>query len=791
MPNPPTRAHAARRATDAELANAIRVLAMDAVESAKSGHPGMPMGMAEIAVALWKGRLSHNPANPRWLDRDRFVLSNGHGSMLLYALLYLTGYDLPLAEVRRFRQLHSKTPGHPETGLTPGVETTTGPLSQGLANAVGMALAERLLAATFNRPGHTIVDHRTWAFAGDGCLMEGLSHEACSLAGTLGLSKLVVVYDDNGISIDGAVEGWFTDDTPARFEAYGWDVVRGVDGHDVDAVRDALAIAVREHARPTLVCCRTVIGKGAPTKAGSADSHGAALGEKEVAATREAIGWPHAPFEIPEHVRATWDEREAGARHEAAWEARFAAYRAAHPELAAELTRRMAGELPADFAARARAFVDAQASKSESVATRKASQQAIEALAPHLPEMIGGSADLTGSVFTDWSGSVPASRDGPGNYVNYGVREFAMVAIGNGLALHGGFLPYAGTFLVFSDYARNAVRMAALMKLRHVLVFTHDSIGLGEDGPTHQAIEQASSLRLVPGLDVWRPCDTVETAVAWSAAIARRDGPSALLLSRQSVAFATRDARALAEVARGGYVLADFPDASPRRAVVVGTGSEVPLALAARAALVAEGIAVRVVSMPCTSVFDRQDRDYRASVLPAGVPRVAVEAGVTDYWRKYVGAADDPRAAVVGIDRFGESAPAGVLFRHFGFTAENVADVVRRVSAALSPPVATLTPAGGTSATAPVRPAVRDGAPAIARVRLAAPGATAPLTWVIADYRSARACYRALGAGPLVEQPFHQVGTDLDEAGYGVRDLDRPTAARGGGAVPHRIGSER
>ncbi len=682
MPKSTTGAGTSPRATDAELANAIRALAMDAVEAAKSGHPGMPMGMAEIAVALWQDRLAHNPANPAWPDRDRFVLSNGHGSMLLYALLHLTGYDLPLAELRQFRQLHSKTPGHPEAGLTPGVETTTGPLSQGLANAVGMALAEKLLAATYNRPGHTIVDHRTWVFAGDGCLMEGLSHEVCSLAGTLGLSKLVLVYDDNGISIDGPVAGWFTDDTPARFAAYGWNVIRGVDGHDVAAVRRALASAAREEARPTLVCCRTVIGKGAPTKAGSAESHGAALGEKEVAATRAALGWPHAPFEIPDHVRAAWDGREAGTRREAAWQARFAAYRAAHPALAAEFTRRMAGELPADFAALARAFVAAQAARGETVATRKASQQAIEALAPHLPELVGGSADLTGSVFTNWSGSVAVSRDAPGNYVNYGVREFAMVAIGNGLALHGGFLPYAGTFLVFSDYARNAVRMAALMKIRHVLVFTHDSIGLGEDGPTHQAVEHASSLRLIPGLDVWRPCDTVETAVAWSAAIARRDGPSALLLSRQNVAFAQRDGAAQDGVGRGGYVLADFPDARPRRAVVIATGSEVPLALAARTALAAEGIAVRVVSMPCTSVFDRQDRDYRAGVLPAGVPRVAVEAGVSDFWRKYVGAADDPRAGVVGIDRFGESAPAGVLFRHFGFTAENVADVVRRVSGA-------------------------------------------------------------------------------------------------------------
>ena len=671
-----------RPVTDTDLANALRALAMDAVEAAKSGHPGMPMGMAEIAVALWTRHLSHSPANPAWPDRDRFVLSNGHGSMLQYALAHLAGYGLPMDELRRFRQLGSKTPGHPEVGVAPGVETTTGPLGQGLANAVGMALAEKLLAAQFNREGHAIVDHRTWAFAGDGCLMEGISHEACSLAGTWGLSKLVVFYDDNGISIDGEVAGWFTDDTPKRFEAYGWNVIRAVDGHDVEAVHRAIEAAKRERDRPTLICCRTVIGKGSPSKAGSADCHGAALGEKEVAATRAAIGWPHAPFAIPEAIARAWDQRDAGIKREAAWQARFAAYKAAHPGLAAEFVRRGAGDLPRDFARAAAEFVRAQDDKGETIATRKASQQAIEAFGKLLPELIGGSADLTGSVFTNWSGSKAVSAREAGNYVNYGVREFAMYAIGNGLALHGGFLPYAGTFLVFSDYARNALRMAALMRLRHVFVLTHDSIGLGEDGPTHQPVEHASSLRLIPGLDVWRPCDTVETAVAWTQAVARRDGPSALLLSRQNVAFAKRDGDALAAIARGGYVLADFPLAGKRRAIAIATGSEVPLALAAREALAAEGLAVRVVSMPCTQRFDAQDAAYRASVLPLGVPRVAVEAGVTACWRKYVGAADDPRAAVVGIDCFGESAPAGALFKHFGITAERVAEALRGVSAA-------------------------------------------------------------------------------------------------------------
>jgi transketolase len=672
---------ASARASDSQLANAIRALAMDAVEAAKSGHPGMPMGMAEIAVALWTRHLSHNPSNASWANRDRFVVSNGHGSMLLYALLHLAGYDLPIGELKNFRQLHSKTPGHPEFGATPGVETTTGPLGQGLANAVGMALAEKLLAAEFNRPGHPVVDHRTYVFVGDGCLMEGISHEACSLAGTLGLGKLMVIYDDNGISIDGETKGWFTDDTPRRFEAYGWNVVRNVDGHDIAAVDAAIREAQRVADRPSLVCCKTVIGKGAPTKAGTADVHGSALGEKEVAAARAALGWTHAPFVIPDAVYAGWNARERGASAEEAWAQRYARYRAAHPELAAEFTRRMHGELPAAWSETAQAFAQAQNTKAEVVATRKASQLAIEAYAKALPELIGGSADLTWSVLTHWSGSKPVTRDTAGNYLHFGVREFAMCGIANGIALHGGLIPYMGTFLTFSDYARNALRMAAMMKLRSIFVFTHDSIGLGEDGPTHQSVEHAASLRLVPNMDVWRPCDTVETAVAWAAAIERKGGPSCLLFTRQNVPFQKRDAAQIAAIRRGGYVLADWSGAGAKRAVIIATGSEVGLAMGAREALAAEGIAARVVSMPCTSAFDRQDAAYRASVLPPGVPRIAVEAGATDGWRKYVGAVDDPRAAVVGIDTFGESAPAGVLFKHFGFTVENVAATVKRVVA--------------------------------------------------------------------------------------------------------------
>jgi len=668
-------------APDSQLANAIRALAMDAVEAAKSGHPGMPMGMAEIAVALWNRHLSHNPANPRWANRDRFVVSNGHGSMLLYALLHLTGYDLPLEELKRFRQLHSKTPGHPEFGATPGVETTTGPLGQGLANAIGMALAEKLLAAEFNRPGHAIVDHRTYVFVGDGCLMEGISHEACSLAGTLGLGKLIAIYDDNGISIDGETRGWFTDDTGKRFEAYGWNVVRNVDGHDVDAVDAAIRRARQVTDRPSLICCKTVIGRGAPHKAGTAEAHGAPLGEKEVALARVALGWTHAPFEIPASIYAGWTARERGAFAEQAWADRYAQYRSAYPELAADFTRRMHGELPVAWGETASAFAQAQAEKGETVATRKASQQAIEAFAKTLPELIGGSADLTGSVLTDWSGSRTVARDAAGNYIHFGVREFAMCAIANGLALHGGLIPYMGTFLTFSDYARNALRMAALMKLRSIFVFTHDSIGLGEDGPTHQPVEHAASLRLVPNMDVWRPCDTVEAAVAWAAAIERRDGPSCLLFTRQNTPFQKRDARQIADIRRGGYVLADWDRTAAKRAVIIATGSEVGLAMGARESLAADGISVAVVSMPCTSAFDRQDAAYRASVLPPGIPRVAVEAGSTDGWRKYVGAADDRRGAVIGLDAFGESAPAGALFRHFGFTVENVATTVKRVVA--------------------------------------------------------------------------------------------------------------
>ena len=664
-------------AREVGMANAIRALAMDAVEKAKSGHPGMPMGMAEIAVALWDRHLRHDPADPHWPDRDRFLLSNGHGSMLQYALLHLTGYDLPIGEIERFRQLHSKTPGHPEVGVTPGVETTTGPLGQGLANAVGMALAERLLAAEFNREGHVIVDHHTYVTCGDGCLMEGISHEACSLAGTLGLGKLIVLYDDNGISIDGRTTGWFTDDTPRRFEAYGWHVVPNVNGHDVNAVSAAIESGKAETTRPTLICCKTIIGKGAPTKAGTAETHGSALGAKEVAGTREALHWMYPPFRIPQAIYDAWHARDRGERLEREWKERFARYRSQYPELAAEFERRISGKLSSDFATTAADFIQAQAAKAETIATRKASQQAIEAFAKVLPEMIGGAADLTGSVFTNWSGSVAVTAKTPGNYVNFGVREFAMAAISNGLALHGGFIPYVGTFLTFSDYMRNGVRMAALMKAKTIFVFTHDSIGLGEDGPTHQPIEHAASLRLIPQLDLWRPCDTVETAVAWSQALSHH-GPSALLFTRQNVAFEKRDAEAMKNIERGGYVLADF-GSQDRRAIVIATGSEVGLAVGARERLAQEGIGVRVVSMPCTEAFDRQDETYRRAVLPPGIPRLAVEAGATDGWRKYVGAIDDPHAGVIGIDRFGESAPYAALFPFFGFTVDHVADEVRRI----------------------------------------------------------------------------------------------------------------
>ena len=659
------------KTTSTELANAIRALSMDAVQAASSGHPGMPMGMAEVAVALWNRQLRHNPSNPKWADRDRFVLSNGHGSMLLYSLLHLSGYALPLDELRHFRQLHSMTPGHPEVGVTPGVETTTGPLGQGIANAVGMALAERLLAAEFNRPGMTIVDHHTYVFLGDGCLMEGISHEACSLAGTLKLGKLIMLYDDNGISIDGKVEGWFTDDTPKRFEAYGWHVVPAVDGHDVDAVERAIVAAKAVADRPSLICCKTIIGMGAPNKAGSHDVHGAALGEKEVAATRAAIGWEHVPFEIPQNVYAGWDARARGAEFEGQWNRRFAAYEKQHPQLAREFLRRMAGELPTGWKSHCDALLAKIEAKAETIATRKASQNAIEGLAPVLPEFVGGSADLTGSNLTNWSGASTVGASGGGNYLSYGVREFGMAAIANGMALHGGLLPFCGTFLTFSDYARNALRMAALMKLRNIFVFTHDSIGLGEDGPTHQSVEHVSSLRLIPNLDLWRPCDTVESALAWTAAVGRRDGPSALVFSRQNLQFQKRDARALADIARGAYVLADC-EGKPQ-ALLLATGSEVQLAMEAQAKLAAEGVRARVVSMPSTNVFDRQDAAYRDAVLPRGVPRVAVEAGVSDYWRKYVGL----EGAVIGIDRYGESAPGAQLFKHFGFTVDNVVAAVK------------------------------------------------------------------------------------------------------------------
>ena len=659
-----------------QMANALRMLAVDAVEKAQSGHPGAPMGMADIAQVLWSRHLRHNPANPHWPGRDRFVLSNGHGSMLLYALLHLTGYDLPMAELQKFRQLHSKTPGHPEVGVTPGVETTTGPLGQGLANAVGMALAEKLLAAEFNREAggvaHTLVDHFTYVFLGDGCLMEGISHEVCSLAGTLRLSKLVALYDDNGISIDGHVQGWFLDDTPKRFEAYGWHVVAAVDGHDPAAV-DAAICAAKAQAglpdgKPTLICCKTVIGMGAPHKAGTHEVHGAALGAAEIAATREALGWSAAPFEVPEPIASAWNALARGQAQEHAWRARLEAYRAACPQAAAEFERRMAGELLPELAERLPALLEAIAARPEAFATRKASQNALDLLAPLLPELFGGSADLTGSNLTNFKGGVVAGRDRSGNHLSYGVREFGMAALMNGMALHGGFIPYGGTFLTFSDYSRNAIRMAALMRLQVVHVFTHDSIGLGEDGPTHQSVEHIPSLRLIPGLDVWRPADGLETAIAWASAIERRDGPSALCLSRQGLPRLA-DAGMAGRIRRGGYVLRDMAGA---QAVLIATGSELALAVQAQAALAAQGIATRVVSMPSTSLFDRQAEAYQETVLPWHLPAVAVEAAHPDFWRKYVGRG----GRVVGIASFGESAPAQDLYAHFGITAERVAAAV-------------------------------------------------------------------------------------------------------------------
>ena len=658
-----------------ELANAIRVLAMDAVQAANSGHPGAPMGMADIAEVLWNGMLNHNPANPKWPNRDRFVLSNGHGSMLIYALLHLTGYDVSIEDIQQFRQLHSKTPGHPEYGYTPGVETTTGPLGQGLANAVGMALAEKTLAAQFNREGHTIVDHHTWVFLGDGCLMEGVSHEASSLAGTLGLGKLIAVYDDNGISIDGEVEGWFTDNTPQRFESYGWHVIPDVDGHDPEAIQAALHAAKAETSRPTLVCCRTIIGKGSPNKQGTESCHGAALGDDEVALTREALGWAHAPFDIPDEIRGAWDGCARGASLESDWQAGFDAYRAAYPELADEFLRRLQGDLPADFTERADTFIAECLTAGADVASRKASQQTLNAMGPMLPELLGGSADLAGSNLTLWEGAKGISAaDAAGNYVYYGVREFAMAAIMNGVALHGGFIPYGATFLIFMEYARNAVRMSALMGQRVLYVFTHDSIGLGEDGPTHQPVEQLTALRATSNLYTWRPCDAVESAIAWKLAIQRESGPTALIFSRQTLPAQIADAAQMQHAHRGGYVLVQ--EEGTLDAIVIATGSEVALAVEAAERLKTAGRGVRVVSMPCTELFDAQEAGYRETVLPSDVlARVAVEAGHRDFWHKYVGL--DGR--VVGMDSFGESAPASALFQHFGLTADNVIAAIEDV----------------------------------------------------------------------------------------------------------------
>ncbi|ACL73966.1 transketolase [Thioalkalivibrio sulfidiphilus HL-EbGr7] len=660
-----------------ELANAIRALSMDAVQKANSGHPGAPMGMADIAEVLWNDYMKHNPANPKWADRDRFVMSNGHGSMLVYSLLHLTGYDLPMDELKNFRQLHSKTPGHPEYGYTPGVETTTGPLGQGITNAVGMAIAEKALAAHFNRDGHTVVDHNTYVFLGDGCLMEGISHEACSLAGTLGLGKLIAFYDDNGISIDGEVEGWFTDDTPKRFESYGWHVVPGVDGHDGEAVKKAIEAARKVTDKPSIICCKTVIGFGSPNKQGKEECHGAPLGNDEIKLARETLGWKHEPFVIPDEIYAGWNARDKGAQAEAAWNKTFAEYEKAHPQLAAEFKRRMSGELPADWQEKAGAYIKATIDKAETIASRKASQNAIGGYAPALPELLGGSADLAGSNLTLWKGSKGVSKeDGDGNYVFYGVREFGMAAIMNGIALHGGFIPYGGTFLIFSDYARNGMRMSALTKQRVIYVLTHDSIGLGEDGPTHQPIEQVSSLRIIPNMSLWRPCDAVETAVAWKAGIERTSGPTSLILSRQNLPHQARSAEQVASIAKGGYILKDT-DGTPD-AIIIATGSEVGIAMEAAESLAGKGRKVRVVSMPCADLFDAQDAAYREAVLPKAVrARVAVEAGVTGFWLKYVGL--DGR--VVGIDRFGESAPGGALMKEFGFTAENVARAVEEVLA--------------------------------------------------------------------------------------------------------------
>ncbi|ELY4220021.1 transketolase [Cronobacter sakazakii] len=656
------------------LANAIRALSMDAVQKAKSGHPGAPMGMADIAEVLWNDFLKHNPTNPTWYDRDRFILSNGHASMLLYSLLHLSGYDLPMEELKNFRQLHSKTPGHPEIGYTPGVETTTGPLGQGLANAVGLAIAEKTLAAQFNRPGHEIVDHNTYVFMGDGCLMEGISHEVCSLAGTLGLGKLIGFYDHNGISIDGETEGWFTDDTAKRFEAYHWHVVHEIDGHDPEAIKRAIEEAKQVTDKPSLIICRTVIGFGSPNKSGKEESHGAALGEEEVALTRKQLGWNYPPFEIPDEVYKGWDAKEKGRQVEASWNEKFAAYQEAYPELAAEFNRRMGGEMPENWQQVTQEYIEKLQAEPAKIASRKASQNALNVYGPVLPELLGGSADLAPSNLTIWSGSTSLKEDPAGNYIHYGVREFGMTAIANGIAHHGGFVPYTATFLMFVEYARNAARMAALMKARQIMVYTHDSIGLGEDGPTHQAVEQLASLRLTPNFSTWRPCDQVETAVAWKAAIERHNGPTALILSRQNLAQIERSPQQLKDVARGGYILKDAggkPDL-----ILIATGSEVEIAVQAAEKLRGDGVAVRVVSLPSTDVFDAQDEAYRESVLPSDVSaRVAVEAGIADYWYKYVGL----KGAIVGMTGYGESAPAEKLFPYFGFTVENVVEKARKV----------------------------------------------------------------------------------------------------------------
>ncbi len=658
-----------------ELANAIRILSADAVQAAKSGHPGMPMGMADIAQVLWSDYLKHNPKDPKWSDRDRFVVSNGHGSMLLYSLLHLSGYDLPMQEIKNFRQLHSKTPGHPEYGITPGVETTTGPLGQGIANAVGMALAEKNLAQNFNKDGHTIVDHYTYVFTGDGCLMEGISHEACSLAGTLGLGKLIVFYDENGISIDGEIEGWFTDNTPKRFESYQWQVIANVDGHDPDAIKAAIDEARSNTDQPTLICCKTVIGYGSPNKAGKESSHGAPLGDDEITLVRQQLSWQHPPFDIPDEIYAGWSALDKGQRAQNDWQSVFASYRSQFPELAQEFERRTSGQLPDDWTNQVAGVISETNDKAQTAATRKASQFALNGFGPFLPEFIGGSADLTGSNHTDWNVCNPISKDDAGgNYIYYGVREFGMVAINNGIALHGGFIPYGGTFLMFSEYARNALRMAALMGIQNICVFTHDSIGLGEDGPTHQAVEQAATLRLMPNMSVWRPCDTLESAVAWRYAVERKDGPTSLLFSRQNAQFVERTAEQIANINKGGYVISTGTNS---QAVIIGTGTEVGLALAAQQQLKQQGIEVAVVSMPSTDVFDAQDDAYKASVLPADMPIIAVEAGIADYWIKYT----KDKTKVIGIDGFGESAPGSAVYEYLGITEENVVNTVKQALA--------------------------------------------------------------------------------------------------------------